>query len=86
LRGVQRVPEIGVLAHAIAVAANRDDVAMVDEPIDERGRHHVVAEDVPNSGFQPDDRPCFELYAGKAEANAPKGCSKCEICMPVRPL
>jgi len=30
---VQRVPEIRVLPHAVAVAADRDDVAVVDEPI-----------------------------------------------------
>jgi hypothetical protein len=39
------VSEIGVLSHAVAVATNRDDVAMVDEPIDERRRHHLVAKD-----------------------------------------
>ena len=31
------MPGIGVLAHAVAVAADVDDVAMVHEPIDERG-------------------------------------------------
>ena len=43
---MQRLPELGVLPHAVAVAANRDEVAVVDEPIDERRRHDVVAEDV----------------------------------------
>jgi hypothetical protein len=36
---VQGVPEIGVLPHAVAVAANRHDVAMMDEPIDQRDGH-----------------------------------------------
>ena len=31
LRGVQGVPEICVLPHAVAVAANRHDVAVEDE-------------------------------------------------------
>jgi hypothetical protein len=38
LRGVQGVPQIGVLPHPVAVAANRDDVAVVDEAIDQRRR------------------------------------------------
>jgi hypothetical protein len=32
---MERVPEIRVLPHAVAVAANRHDVAVVDEAIDE---------------------------------------------------
>jgi hypothetical protein len=42
---VQCLPELGVLAHAVAVAADRDDVAVVDEAIDERRRHDLVAKD-----------------------------------------
>ena len=34
------------MAHAVAVAADRNDVAVVKEPVDERGRHDVVAEDL----------------------------------------
>lgn len=45
-RGVQGVPEPGVLRHAVAVASNRHDVAMMDESIDERRGHHLVAEDL----------------------------------------
>ena len=33
---MQRVPELGVLSHPIAVAADRDDVTVVDQSIDER--------------------------------------------------
>ena len=43
---VQRLPELGVLAHAVAVAANRDERAVMDEAIDERLRHDLIAEDV----------------------------------------
>jgi hypothetical protein len=35
-----------VLAHAVAVAANRDEVTVMDEAIDERRRHDVIAKDV----------------------------------------
>jgi len=41
---VQRLPELGVLAHAVAVAADRHNVAVVHEAIDERGGHDLVAE------------------------------------------
>ena len=42
---MERVPELGVLAHAIAVAADRDQVTVVDEEIDGCGGHDLVAED-----------------------------------------
>jgi hypothetical protein len=34
---MKRLPELGMLAHAVAVAADRDQVAVVDEAIDECG-------------------------------------------------
>ena len=43
---MQRLPKLGVLAHPIAVAANRDEMAMMDEAINERRGHDVIAEDV----------------------------------------
>ena len=43
---MEGLPELGVLAHAIAVAADGDEVAVVDEAIDQRRRDHVIAEDV----------------------------------------
>ena len=43
---MERLPELGVLPHAIAVAADRHEVAVVDEAIDERGGHDVIAKDV----------------------------------------
>jgi hypothetical protein len=43
---VERLPELGVLAHAAAVTANRDEMAVVHEAIDERRRHDFVAEDL----------------------------------------
>lgn len=46
LRRTRCLSELGVLPHPVAVAANRHQVAVMDEPIDERGGHHVVAKDV----------------------------------------
>jgi AraC family transcriptional regulator len=40
---------------------------------------------LPQSGYQPDDRPCGEVYHGQA-VDAKTGVFKCELCMPVRPL
>jgi len=42
---VQGLPELGVLAHAVAVAADRDEMTLMHEAIDERGGHDLVAED-----------------------------------------
>ena len=53
---MQGLPELGVLPHAVAVAADRHDVAVVDEPIDQRRRHHVVAEDL---------APLFKAFVGR---------------------
>jgi hypothetical protein len=43
---VQRLPELTVLAHPIAIAADGDEVAVMDEAIDELRGHDVVAKDV----------------------------------------
>ena len=42
---MERLPQLGVLAHAVAVAADVDDVAVVKDSVDERRRHDVVAHD-----------------------------------------
>ncbi|HTP25877.1 MAG TPA: AraC family transcriptional regulator [Anaeromyxobacteraceae bacterium] len=39
----------------------------------------------PESGYQPDDRPCFELYLNDPKQH-PEGKSVVEICVPVRPM
>ena len=42
----------------------------------------VYGQWLPNSGYQPDDNPCFELYAG-----APvEGNYVIDICVPVKPM
>jgi hypothetical protein len=64
LRLVQRLPQLGVLSHAIAVAANRDQVAVVDQTIDERRGHHVIAKDIP---------PFFKAFIAKCVLPTPGG-------------
>ena len=41
---------------------------------------------LPRSGYQPDDRPCFELYRGNPTVDAKARTFRCELCLPVRPL
>lgn len=43
----------------------------------------VFAAWLPASGFQPDDRPCLEIYTGPPAA---PGAFRCDLCLPVRPL
>lgn len=40
---------------------------------------------LPESGYQPDDRPCFELYLNEAK-NHPEGKCIVDIYVPVKPL
>lgn len=40
---------------------------------------------LPSSGYQPEDRPCLELYQID-EAQRARGQLRCELCIPVRPL
>ena len=40
---------------------------------------------LPGSGYQPDDRPCFELY-GPDPKEHPQGKHIVDICVPVKPL
>jgi AraC family transcriptional regulator len=41
---------------------------------------------LPGSGYQPDDRPGFELYRGDCTVDARARTFHCELCLPVRPL
>ncbi|MBN1835704.1 MAG: AraC family transcriptional regulator [Spirochaetales bacterium] len=45
----------------------------------------VFAEWLPGSGYQPDDRPCFEMYPG-GDAPDASGRVTVDIAVPVRPL
>jgi AraC family transcriptional regulator len=40
---------------------------------------------MPDSGYQPDDRPCYELYLNDPKEH-PEGKFIVDLCMPVRPL
>lgn len=42
----------------------------------------IFAKILPQSGYQPDDKPCFEMYPEPHE----NGIFKVEICIPVKPL
>ena len=41
---------------------------------------------LPGSGYEPDDRPCYELYRGDPTVDARRGVFRCELHLPVRPL
>jgi AraC family transcriptional regulator len=41
---------------------------------------------LPGSGYEPDDRPCFEVYRANPSGECPPGAFRCELCLPVRPL
>jgi AraC family transcriptional regulator len=41
---------------------------------------------LPDSGYEPDDRPCLELYRGNPMVDARAGVFRCELCVPVRPV
>ena len=44
----------------------------------------VYGDWLPQSGYQPDDRPCFEMYP--VDAITPEGKHSVDICVPVKPL
>jgi len=46
----------------------------------------VFADWLPRSGYQPDDRPCYELYRGNPMKDMTSGVFRCELYLPVRPL
>ena len=41
---------------------------------------------LPGSGYEPDDRPCFEVYRGDPSVKGKPGVFRCELCLPVRAL
>lgn len=41
---------------------------------------------LPGSGYQPDDRPCVELYRGETHVAGKPDTFRCELCVPIRPL
>jgi AraC family transcriptional regulator len=41
---------------------------------------------LPGSGYEPDDRPCLEIYRGRPDGAGRRGAFRGELCLPVRPL
>jgi AraC family transcriptional regulator len=41
---------------------------------------------LPGSGYEPDDRPCLEIYRGNPAVARRPGAFRCELCVPIRPL
>jgi len=41
---------------------------------------------LPDSGYEPDDRPCLELYRGNPQAGGRPGTLRADLCVPVRPI
>jgi AraC family transcriptional regulator len=52
----------------------------------ERGWQDFFGSWLPGSGYQPDDRPCFELYRTTETVDPATGVFTCELGIPVRPL
>ena len=46
----------------------------------------VFAGWLPGSGYEPDDRPCYEVYRGDPTVDDRRGVFRCELHLPVRPL
>jgi AraC family transcriptional regulator len=46
----------------------------------------LVAEWLPKSGYQPDDRPALEIYEPDFVVDEKTGAFPCLLCMPIRPL
>jgi AraC family transcriptional regulator len=46
----------------------------------------VFAGWLPGSGYQPDDRPCYELYRGDPSVGGGPGVFRCELHLPIRRL
>jgi AraC family transcriptional regulator len=47
---------------------------------------HVFRAWLPDSGYQPDDRPGIEVYRGDPTVPGRPGRFRCDLCLPVRPL
>jgi AraC family transcriptional regulator len=48
--------------------------------------HELFARWLPDSGYQPDHRPCLELYDDGASVEAVTGRFSCWLCVPLKPL
>ena len=48
--------------------------------------HSLYRTWLPRSGYEPDDRPCLEVYRGGPEVEGRPGAFRCDLCVPVRPI
>ena len=67
----------GTYAVAVFVGGPRDIVAAWNT---------VFTAWLPGSGYEPDDRACFELYRGDPTVDPKKLTFRCDLCLPVRRL
>jgi hypothetical protein len=44
--GLDRMPEVGVFSHPVAVAADVNHMTVLHQPVDERGGRDLVAQDI----------------------------------------
>jgi AraC family transcriptional regulator len=70
------------------VPAGRFAVARFTGTADEIGAawDQVFSAWLPGSGYEPDDRACYELYRGDPTVDTGTRRFRCELCLPVRPL
>jgi len=69
----------GGVGHAARAAGGAEAAALASEG------DQVVACWMPESGFQPDDRLCYERFQGGPEDGC-EGKHAVDICVPVKPL
>ncbi|MBD3344806.1 MAG: helix-turn-helix domain-containing protein [Chitinivibrionales bacterium] len=71
----------------MTLAAGKYALARFELKPDEYGEawRQVYGEWLPDSGYQPDDRPCFELYHNNC-TDHPEKIAVLDICVPVKPL
>lgn len=57
----------------------------IDNTQFESAWNHMFKDWLPGSGYQPDDRPAFELYLNNPQEH-PKKLHQLNICIPIKPL
>ena len=72
--------KIDILVHCAGIRRDAPFHSMTDKAWDE-----VMGKWLPESGYQPDDRPCYELYHNDPKTH-PEGKFLVDICVPVKPL
>lgn len=70
------------------IAGGRYAITPFVGTVDEIGTNwdRFYREWLPTSGFQPADRPCFEIQRGDARVPGDPMRIRCELCLPIQPL